>query len=211
MKQSEIDRELRLLVKAEAKARRWKSVGTTPYWTNGPLFFSMTLSAGAKEGSFHSWLRFKWLELDHLLWRVLGMSSNENAPFSLHANGAFVLTGWEIQSFTVRDLVWEPGLLEHQLEIATRQAASRAEEVALEADSLDSYIRFLDREHEIFMRKHPRAAVTIWRERLLVHMLQGEKSSAVDVAKERIAKQDSGGFSSGGKTFFERALALNEA
>ncbi|WP_155637415.1 hypothetical protein [Burkholderia cepacia] len=211
MKQSEIDRELRLLVKAEAKARRWKSVGAMPYWTNGPLFFSMTLSSGAKEGSFHSLLRFKWLELDHLLWHVLGMSSNENAPFSLHANGAFVLTGWEIQRFTVRDLMWEPGVLEQQLEIATRQAASRAGEVALAVDSLDSYIRFLDREYEIFMQKHPCAAVTVCKERLLVHMLRGEKSSAVDVARERIAKQDSGGFSSGGKTFFERALALIEA
>ncbi|WP_419690485.1 hypothetical protein ACN22W_34235 [Burkholderia theae] len=211
MKQSEIDRELRLLVKAEAKSRRWKSVGATPYWTNGPLFFSMTLSARAKEGSFQSWLRFKWLELDRLLWRVLGMSSNENAPFSLHANGAFVLTGWEIQHFAVHDLVWEPGGLERQLEIATRLAASRAEEVALEVDSLNSYIRFLDREYEIFMQKHPGAAVTVWKEHLLVHMLKGEKSSAADVAIERIAKKDSGDFTSGGKTFYERALALNEA
>ena len=46
---------------------------------------------------------------------------------------------------------------------------------------------------------------------LLVSMLRGDKRSAVDIAKDRISKHDSGGFSSGGKTFFERALALNDA
>jgi hypothetical protein len=210
MKQSEIDRELRLLVKAEAKARRWKSIAAIPYWTIGPLFFSMTLSAGAKEGSFHTWLRFKWLDLDRLLWRVLGMSSNEHEPFSLHANGAFVLTGWEVHSTIIRDKEWQPGVLEQLLQAATRQAAAKAQEVAQAVDSLDSYVCFLTREHEAFMEKHPRAAVTIWKELLLVSMLRGDKKTACDIAKDRIAQHNSGGFSSGGKTFFERALALNE-
>src|SRR5262245_8195349 len=120
MKQSEIERELRLFAKEEAKARRWKSVGGTPYWTSGPLFFSLTLSAGAKEGSFHSWLRFKWLDLDRLLWKVLGMSQNEHEPFSLHANGAFVLTGWEIHSTIATGFVWQPGVLQLQVQNAAQ-------------------------------------------------------------------------------------------
>jgi len=210
MKQSELDRELRLLVKAEAKARRWKSIGSTPYWSSGPLFFSITMSAGAKEGSFHAWLRFKWLELDRLLWRVLGMSSNEREPFSLHANGAFVLTGWEIQSSVVRAMDWQPGVLAQQVQVVAQQAADRAQLAALEIDSIDAYVSFLEREYEAFMQTHPQAKVTIWKELLLVSMLRGEKRSAIDIAKDRISKQDSGGFSSGGKTFFERALALND-
>jgi hypothetical protein len=210
MKQSDIDRELRLLVKTEAKARRWKSIAATPYWTNGPLFFSMTVSAGAKEGSFHSWLRFKWLDLDRLLWRVLGMSSNEHAPFSLHANGAFVLTGWEVHSTIVRDKEWQPGVLEQLLQASTQLAAAKAQEVAQAVDSLDSYVCFLKREYDALMQKHPRAAVTIWKELLLVSMLRGDKETVCNIARERIALHDSGGLSSGGQTFFERALALNE-
>ena len=170
----------------------------------------MSLSAGAKEGSFHSWLRFKWLELDRLLWRVLGMSSNEHEPFSLHANGAFVLTGWEVHSTIVRDKEWQPGVLEQLLQAATQQAAAKAREVAQAVDSLDSYVCFLTREYETFMQKHPRAAVTIWKELLLVSMLREDKKTVCDIAKGRIAQHDSGGFSSGGQTFFERALALNE-
>ncbi|VVE41749.1 hypothetical protein PPN31114_04190 [Pandoraea pneumonica] len=185
----------------------WKSIRGTPYWTNGPFFFSMIVSAGAKEGSFHSSLWFKWLALDRLLWHVLDMSSNENAPFSLHANGAFVLTGWQIQSFTIRDLVWEPGVLEQQIKTAMLEAASKAEDIAREIDSTDAYMRFLDREYE----KRPNAASTVWPERLLVHMLRGEKTLATEIAKDRIVKHDWGGFYAGDKTFFEHALALNEA
>lgn len=210
MKQSEIDRELRLLVKAEAKSRRWKSIATTPYWTIGPLFFSMTLGAGAKEGSFYCYLRFKWLELDRLFWQVLGMSSNEHEPFSLHANGAFVLTGWEVHHTIVRDQEWRTGVLEQLLKAAMQQAAVRAQEVAQDVDSLDSYVRFLTREHQEFMQKHPLAKVSIWKELLLVSMLRGDKKAALDIAKDRIAQDDSGGYLSAGQSFFERALTLNE-
>jgi hypothetical protein len=209
MKQSEIDRELRLLAKAEARARRWKSIGTTQYWTMGPLFFALIVSAGAKEGSFHTWLRFKWLDLDRVLWKVLGMSSNEHEPFSLHANGAFVITGWEIQSSIVRELDWQPGVLTHQLQVAAQNAASRSQEIALHVDSLDSYVQFLHVEHKAFMMRYPRAAVNVWKETLLVAMIRGDKDAAAEIARERIAARDSGAFSADGQTFYERALALN--
>jgi hypothetical protein len=209
MKQSEIDREVRLLAKAEAKARRWKSIASTQYWTAGSLFFALNVSAGAKEGSFHSSLRFKWLDLDQVLWRVLGMSSNEHEPFSLHANGAFVLTGWEVQSMAVRDLEWQPGVLAEQVQLASRQAGARANEIVTQVNSLGAYVEFLRHGHEALMQKHPRAAVTIWKELLLVAMLRGDKDAAAEIARSRISAKDVGGFSSGGKSFYERALALN--
>jgi hypothetical protein len=210
MKQSEIDRELRFLAKAEAKARRWRSIGSTQYWTLGPLFFALTVSAGVKEGTFHSWLRFKWLDLDRVLWRVLGMSSHEHEPFSLHANGAFVLTGWEIHGTIARDLNWQPGVLAAQLQMATQRAAARSQDVALQVESLDSYVQFLQQDFSRFILKNPRAAVTVWKETLLVEMLRGNKGAAAVIARERIAAKDSGGFASEGKTFYERALVLNE-
>lgn len=209
MKQSDIDRELQRLAKAAAKTQGWKSISTTPYWTAGPLFFSLRLGAGAKEGSFYACLAFKWLELDRLLWQVLGMSGNERAPFSLHANGAFVLSGWDIDTIAVRDLAWEPGMLEQQIQHAFAQAAAWAQEVALQVDSLDAYTAYLSREHEAFMQRHPQAKRTIWKELLLVHMLRGEKQAAADIARARIAEGDAGGFQSNGKSFFEHALTRN--
>ena len=71
MKQSELDKRLRAVAKAEAKQRGWKSVGGMPYWQEGPLLFVLVLSASAKERFIFASLRFKWLALDNMLWRVL--------------------------------------------------------------------------------------------------------------------------------------------
>lgn len=210
MKQSEIDRELRLIAKAEAKKRGWKYVGGMPYWTIGPLFFVIVQSANAKEGSFYSSLRFKWLELDHLLWKVLDMSCNEDAPFSLHANGAFVLSGQEIQTSPRRGLIWSPGVLTEQVESIAELCAQRANEVASQISSLHSYLEFLRREHEAFMQHFPRAVVDVWKEELLAALTTNDLTTATQIARSRIAVGDSGGFSSGGKSFYERALELCE-
>jgi hypothetical protein len=210
MKQSEMGREVRRVAKAAAKMRGWKSVDGTLYWTIGPLFFSLVQTAGAKEGSYYGSLRFKWLELDRVFWRVLGMSSNEREPFSLHANGAFVLSGQELHSTSVRSLEWLPGVLEDQVHNAMQSAFTRANEVASQISSIRSYLDFIQREHEALMQRHPRAAVNVWKETLLVAMLEGDMPCAAQIASSRIAAGDSGGYSSDGKSFFEHAQALCE-
>jgi len=207
MKQSEIDRQLRAIAKAEAKARGWKSVGGMPYWTVGPLFFVLVQSAGAKEGSFFGALRFKWLELDNALWHVLGMSSNENEPFSLHANGAFALMGQEILSISERSIEWVPGALEQRVRDSMQRSHERAAEVASQIETIDSYMTFIQREHIAFMEHHPRAVVNVWKEALLVALLMGDPTGAAQIARARINAHDSGGYSSGGKSFYEHALA----
>ena len=74
MKQSELDKNLRAVAKAQAKTRGWKSVGGMPYWQSGPLLFTLVLSASAKGSSFFASLRFKWLALDNMLWRVAALT-----------------------------------------------------------------------------------------------------------------------------------------
>jgi hypothetical protein len=208
MKQSELDRELRLTCKLEAKQRGWKSVGGMPYWTSGPLFFVLVISASAKEGAFYCSLRFKWLALDKELWRVLDMTSNEREPFSLHANGAFVLTGQEILSASERSLQWDTGVLQARVANAASEAARKSGEVASRVSDLSSYIEFIQREHKEFMRRYPRAVVNVHKEELLAALVRGHLSEAKRVALERIAAGDSGGFSSNGRSFYENALTL---
>lgn len=208
MKQSKIDRELRQIAKTEAKKRGWKSAGGMPYWTIGPLFFVIGQGVSAKEGSFHSSLRFKWLELDHVLWQVLGMSSNEGKPFSLHANGAFVLSGQEIQTTSKRDLNWIPGVLSEQVERAVALGIQRANEVATQITSIHSYLEFVQREHDALMQRFPKAVVNVWKEELLIALKTDDLVTARRIDQARIAEGDFGGFSSGGKSFFERELEL---
>lgn len=208
MKQSELDRDIRTLTKLETKKNGWKSVGGFTYWTTGPLFFVAVTAASAKEGSFYCSLRFKWLELDRELWRVLGMSENERAPFSLHANGAFVLTGQEIWNSTERHLSWEDGVLGAKISHAYAQADRRAKEVASEIEGLDSYIKFIQREHAAFMQRFPRAVVDVHKEELLAALLDRQFGRAHDIALARVKAGDSGGFSSNGRSFYENALPL---
>ena len=211
MKQSELNRELRRLAKAEAKNRGWKCVDGFMYWTTGPLFFVVLQTARAKNASFHVSLAFKWLSLDRILWRILGMSSNENEPFSVHANGAFVLTGQEILKFSNGDLVWSPGVLKEQVEEAAGRSEQRASEVAGQISSIHSYLDFIQREHEEFMQRFPEARVNVWKEALLVAIETNDLATAAEIARSRIAARDSGGFASMGKSFYERALAFAEA
>ncbi len=206
-----MDRELRDLSKSRAKARGWKSVANVVYWTSGPIFFSFVPSAGVKTGSFHCSVRFKWLDLDRVLWRVLDMEANEKAPFSLHANGAFVLTGQGIFSCAEQDHDWLPGVLADRLDRAMDTASIRAGEIAGAVTSLETYLALLEEEHESFMRRHPKAIINIWKERLLASLLVGDTAQAADIARSRIAAHDHGGFTSGGKSFFELARDLCEA
>jgi hypothetical protein len=209
-KQSELDRELRALIKEEAKKHGWKSIGGMLYWALGPLFFVLVPAAGATEGSFYCSFRFKWLELDSILWKILGMESNEKEPLSLHANGAFVLSGQEVFSVSERGFEWLPGVLAAQLTLASQQAKERAADVAVRVTSVDAYLALIQREHEKFMSRNPRAAVDVWKEALLVALLNEDRKTAAEIASARISARDSGGFSAGGKSFYERALKLCE-
>lgn len=185
--------------------------GGMAYWTVGPLFFVLGPLANAKNGSFECSLRFKWLELDRALWRVLDLSENEEAPFSLHANGALALNGQEILTLSTEGLEWGPGVLAGQVVEAMRRGDARAEEVAGQIPSLSAYLEFIQREHEAFLLRHPGAKTSIWTETFLVAMVAGDMARAAEIARARVAAGDGGGYMTGMKTFFERALALCEA
>lgn len=146
-----------------------------------------------------------------MIWRVLDMSGNENEPFSLHANGAFVLTGQELFSISKYSLEWLPGVLEQQVNDAVTLAHSRSMQVAEEVRGIESYLDFIGRQHMQIMEKYPLAVVNVWKENLLAALLVGDLAGAEKIARERILVGDHGGFSTGGKSFYERALALCEA
>ena len=208
MKQSELDRHLKQICKVQAKRRGWKSVGGMAYWTSGSLFFVLVVAASAREDSFYCSLRFKWLELDRVLWRVLGMSSNELEPFSLHANGAFVLTGQEIFNASKHHSVWTDDVLQSKVTEVSKRASQKSQGVASKINSLESYLTFIQQEHEVFMKSFPRAVVNVHKEELLVALICNDRRRAEQIARARIAVHDSGGFSSNGKSFYESALAF---
>ena len=210
MKQSELDKQLKLVAKTQAKERSWKSVAGVPYWQSGPLFFVLVLSASVKQRSFFASLRFKWLALDSMLWRVLGMEGNEKKPFSLHANGAFALMGTELLSCHEKVCAWESGALEAETYRVMQLAHDCASETANSVSTLDGYLGFIKAKHAALMERHPRAVVTTWPEQLLAAMVADDAQLAKDIAQARIAARDSGGYMSRGLSLYQRALALLE-
>lgn len=210
MKQSELDKQLRFAAKTQAKERGLRSVGGMPYWESGPLLFMLVISASAKERVFFASLRFKWLLLDNVLWRVLDMESNEKAPFSLHVNGAFSLSGTELLSQRQNLAVWSADVVESELGLVVDQAIKTAVEVGGLISTLESYIAFIKHKHAELIARHPRAVVTTWAEELLAAMLASNTGYATRIAEARIAARDSGGYVSGGLSLYQRALRVLE-
>jgi hypothetical protein len=206
MKQSELDKELRAGAKRQAKARGWKCVQGTLYWQIGPLFFTLVLGATVKQGTFYCSLKFKWLQLDAVLWRVLGLQGNETERFSLHANGAFSLVGQELLTISKRSLEWAPTVLSLEVNNASQEAYTCASEVSAQVASIEAYLEFIRKRHAEFMQCHPRAATNLYKEEVLVAMLAGDLPEATRIAQSRISARDQGGFVVGGRSFFQRAL-----
>jgi len=205
MRQTELNRLVNALLKGEAKAQGWKSVGGQAYWRISNLFFTLLVVTGAREQSLHYSLRFKWFSPDDLLWKILGMSSNRFGPISLRANGAFTITGQELLSETLKNCEWSREWIQDRIRTIASRAASKSSEVASGVSSIDDYLSFIEREHAALMIRHPNAVVNVWKESLLVALEKGDKHTAAAIAATRIAAKDTGSLVVEGSTFFERA------
>ena len=210
MKQLELNRLLNAILKKEAKSRGWKSIGGQPYWREGDLFFTLLVVPVARQRSLHSSLRIKWFSLDEHLWRVLGMSSNASAPMSLHANGAFTLSGQEVLADTVQDCEWSAQWVEASVRAIASAAADKSAQVSSTTANIDDYLALIEREHTALMARYPKAVVNLWTERLLVALEKNYRRRAADIARERVAARDPGTFVAGGRTFYQRALEYVE-
>lgn len=205
-KQAELNRLLSTAVKSDAKARGWRVIAGQAYWRADPLLFTTLPLALARQRSMSFSLRFKWLHLDHRLWEVLGMDANAEAPFSLHANGAFTVAGHDAMESRIEDCEWTPEWLQQQVTEFDTAAAARAAELSRQITTIDAYHDEVRRGHEAIMKRYPNARVDIWQETLLVALERGDRKRAVEIARERIAAGDSGTFIVGGRTFYECAV-----
>lgn len=207
MKQSELNKLLAATMKSVSKERGWRCVGGQPFWRADNLFFTVLPAAVARERCLYYSLRFKWFSLDDLLWSILGMTANSHAPMSLRANGAFALTGYELLAESRQDCVWITSWLEEAAQSIAAAADAKARTVTDSIDSIQSYLEFIEREHALFMSKHPSARRDLFKEQVLVALERSDYESARAISTERISVRDVGGFISGGRSFFELALA----
>jgi hypothetical protein len=200
-----LDKLLGATLRTLSGKRAWKCIGRTLYREAGPLFFVLVVATGARERVLHWSLRVKWTEMDAELWRVLGMHSNLDEPISLHANGAFTLTGHELAWSRIEECTWTPEGVRQLLEAVLTGAEGPAAEVAARIRSIEEFMDFAAEWHADLLVRAPGAVVNLWKERVLFHLLRGERETALQIAEERATAGDSGGFTVGGSTFFEKA------
>ena len=206
MKQVSLTRLINKRLKAQAKVKGWKSVGGFAYWRAGDLFFNLGVHTSAQQHTLHYLLLFKWFNLDNLLWRILGLSSNEAGPLSLHANGAFTIAGQEILSNSITNCEWTVARIDDELIAIVSMAQDKSAQVTRDIRNIDEYLVFIEHAHVALMVRHPGARTNLWNERLLVAIEKGDRVSAATIARARIAARDIGGFMTRRQTFYENAL-----
>ncbi len=206
LKQTDVNRVLNAVLRNEATARGWKSIGGILYWKDTNLFFMLLVVAVARKRTLYFSLRTKWFRLDDHLWTILGMASNTRQRASLRANGAFTLAGQEILDDLLPDCDWSAEWLGHKVNTVATSAAAKAREVLGAGANIDDYLAFMERQHAALVARYPNAVVNIWVERVLVAIEKGDRRTAADIAAARLAAQDLGTFVVDGRTFYERAL-----
>jgi hypothetical protein len=210
MKQSEADKIVHRAIKDAAKRFGWRSKGGFLFTQKGLLFFTMIVMARAKPQSLSATLRYKLFDFDEAFWRVMGMEKNLDAPLSLHANGAFTAPSMEVDPALQTPKDWSEDSLAPALDSVLEQADARSVELAGRITTLDQNLAYLEGCLSELLKRSPRAAVDLHREKLLTAVLKKDFSGAKAIAEERLAQRDSGGFGVGTKSFYVLAKEFTE-
>ena len=210
MKQSELDKLVAASLRTHGRELDWRAIGQILYKHVDRLFYVLVVGTGARERSLHWSLRVKWADMDSELWRVLGMHSNLDRPASLRANGAFTLFGEEVAWRRLEECEWTSEAISQITSVIVAEADGALAEVREQIQSLDQFMSFAREQHARLLLRSPKAAVTLWKEEVLFHLLKGERALALDIARQRISVADTGSIISNENTFFEHAKRYAE-
>jgi hypothetical protein len=83
-------REFEQALKVQAKTSGWKIANGSLFREDGDWFVSLIPSLLWQQGALAS-LSAKPMAVDPLFWRIVGLEENERLPLSFRANGAWVL------------------------------------------------------------------------------------------------------------------------
>ncbi|MBJ2156863.1 hypothetical protein [Variovorax sp. IB41] len=202
MKQSELDKKINAYLKQEGKALGWKTKGSSAFRVEGKMFFSLLVSGSAKEDVLYRRLSCKPMAFDLELWRILGMTANLQAPLGLRTDGAYTLYGVSLNEGSIATPKWsEEGLLNASRGCLVEAEACIKSNHHLRSD--DAFMELGEAFNLCILKSVPNTAWNFWKERLIHHVLKGERDQAMSIAEDRIAARDSGGFIVGGQTFYQ--------
>ena len=210
MKQAEFNKMLNGFLKEEAKDIGWKSGGGFLFKKEGSLFFTIIFTGLPKEKKLSWVISFKHYETDNVFWEITKLPENKAEPLSFRARGAWVAPSMEIQCNSNVLQVFDQASIDENVKKILGELNLLSSEIASKVTSYKDYLAVLEHYYSQLMAKHPNAVRTIWVEKLLVNLLEGQLDLAKSITSLRIEAGDSGGFNYAGSTFYQLASAYIE-
>lgn len=93
---SQFEKQLLAAVGACLRGTPWKKSGNQIFARSGDSFVSLCVSVHRNDARTSAVLSFKPMDLDPILWDILGVEENQDQPLSFRALGAFTCAGLPI-------------------------------------------------------------------------------------------------------------------
>jgi hypothetical protein len=205
MKQSEIEKVMEATFRTAIKPTAWKKVGGFLYCRKEKLFFTLIILGIGKTERIHYSLDYKYSEFDGLFWPIVQLPENAKRPLSFRAQGAWVFPSFRVDEGELPNADWEARHLEMVVGGLLADANRRSSEMAERIGTPDQNLEELEKLYAEHVEKHPGSLVDINREKVMTAILNEDIALAKRIVRERIDRNDTGGFGMGGKTFYQLA------
>jgi hypothetical protein len=202
VKQSEINKVVRQIAKSVGKNYQWKSSSGFLFCKKGLLLFSLIILGHGKNRTICDTLYYKLYDFDEIFWKIVGLEENLNQPLSFRVAGVWTAPMVEVYDSFIENDDWSESNLSCKIKEIIQKADNMSSEIAQEITDLDKNIQYTEGLFAKLQKDHPGSLINIDKEKLLTAILKKEYSLVTNMADEMIAKNNSGGFNTGSKSFY---------
>ena len=206
MKQSESDKMLGKIFRDISKKYGWNSRRGFIFKKDSLLFFSILINGQPKTKRLSWSLTYKYYEFDDLFWKIVKLEENLKQPLSFRACGVWGVPGIEIDGdYKILDK-WDETQILEQVENIIQKIDTIANDLSVSVKSPKDNLKLVEKLHKSFLERYPDALRDIWMEKILTNLLLDNVELADEIARSRVKVNDTGGFNSDGKSFYELVI-----
>lgn len=205
MKQSDATKMVNQAIKVVGKKFDWKCKEGCLFKKNGSLFFVFSAFGQAKKNEIDYTLQYKLYDFDEIFWNIVDLKENAKQPLSFHYFGAWTAPTMCVKKEKYAINEWNESFLIEKYSTIFQDVNYLATQIAQEITTVDENLKYLEALYSELLRRYPGAVVNIYKEKLMTAILKKENSLALEIAEDRIAHNDSGGFLTGSVTFYQQA------
>ena len=205
MKQSDVTKMVNQAIKVVGKKFDWKCKEGCLFKKKGSLFFVFAAFGQAKKNEIDYTLRYKWFDFDEIFWDIVDLKENAKQPLSFHYFGAWTAPTMRVKEEKYVIDEWKESILIEKYSTIFQDINFFTTQIAEEIITVDENLKYLESLYSELILRYPGAVVDIYKERLMTAILNKENSLALEIAEDRIAHNDSGGFLTGSVTFYQQA------